>query len=194
MANEAVLAEYKAVRSEIEQLNGQGFATIGSSLGLNLTILVWFFGRAPTTYALPTIGIVLLFFGSLVLVNRIRLAHRLAYFQKYFIETRVPDICWARVYFEYRAEYKKKGIILANIEERLAESGARILFFASALNIAILIYFLFENTNAGAGFNLVVSLCVLLVQGLLSLRMTIYEPIGQIMRDLAKCTQIELND
>jgi hypothetical protein len=60
VANEAALAEYKTIRSEIEQLNGQIFATLSSSLALNLTILGWFFEKAPTSFVLPTIGIALL--------------------------------------------------------------------------------------------------------------------------------------
>jgi len=75
--------------------------------------------------------------GSLVLVNRNRLAHRLALFQRYFLESRVPDLLWARVYFAYRRCYPSKSKVRA-FEERLGESGASVLLIASVLNIAIL--------------------------------------------------------
>ena len=93
---DAILAEYRAVRDEILQLNGQLFAVLGSSLTLNVAILGWLFTRTDPArfFGLPTVGILMLFVGNSILLNRNRLAHRLALFQKYFIETRLPDICW----------------------------------------------------------------------------------------------------
>jgi hypothetical protein len=84
VANDAILAEYRSVRAEIEQLNGQLFAVLTTVLIIDITILGWFFTRDEPAnyYMIPTIGILMLFFGSLVLLNRNRLSHRLALFQK----------------------------------------------------------------------------------------------------------------
>jgi len=134
------------VRAEIEQLNGQIFAVLSTALTVDITILGWFFTRNdPSSYfVIPTIGIILLFFGSVLLLNRNRLAHRLALFQKYFIEPRAPDICWGRVYFKYRIEYEKQdqGIPkISTISERLADSAVYVLLFAAGINLVVLIGF-----------------------------------------------------
>jgi hypothetical protein len=96
--NDAILAEYRSVRAEIEQLNGQLFAVLTAVLIIDITILGWFFTRdKPANYYwIPTIGILMLFFGSLPMFNRNILSHRLALFQKYFIEPRVRDVCWGK--------------------------------------------------------------------------------------------------
>jgi tripartite-type tricarboxylate transporter receptor subunit TctC len=99
MSSDAILAEYKSVRSEIEQLNGQIFLVFGSSLTANLTILGWFFTQQPPKPYILVIGVAVLFFGSLILLIRNRVAHRLALFQRYFIETKIPEIRWSRIYF-----------------------------------------------------------------------------------------------
>lgn len=196
MANEAALAEYKAIRSEIEQLNGQIFATISSSLTLNLAILGFFLEKAPTSYVLPTVGIILLFFGNLILLNRNRGAHRLAYFQKYFIESRIPDICWGRVYFAYRPEYDKRKTILTDLSERLAESGTWLLVFSALINVIVLIYFGYvsKTLGPGEGINFFVACVMLGLQLFCTIVMTNYDPIDQTMRALAERAQIELDN
>lgn len=100
MPNDAALAEHRSVRAEIEQLNGQLFTVLSTALTLDITILGSFFTREdPSKYfVIRTIGIILLFFGSVLLLTRNRLAHRVAFFQKYFIEPRTtgrPARCCA---------------------------------------------------------------------------------------------------
>ena len=194
MLNDAVLAEYKSVRSEIEQLNGQIFVVLSSSLALNVTVLGWLFVKdSPSKpYVLPTIGILLLFFGTIILLNRNRLAHRLALFQKYFIESRISDICWGRIYFEYRAHYIRRGII-TQAAERLAESGTYVLFTAGAINICILIILglwpYFENGSMELDWkqlaNIVVASALLGLQLCVGRVMTNYRAIDLTMRRLA---------
>ena len=79
MRKDAALAEYASVRSEIQQLNGQMFAILSSSIAGNIAILGWFFAKDHRSdfYFLPTVGIFLLFWGNFILLNRNRLAHRL---------------------------------------------------------------------------------------------------------------------
>jgi hypothetical protein len=134
--NDAVLAEYRSVRAEIEQLNGQLFAAWSAALTLDMTILGWFFTRDdPSRYFLiPTVGNILLFLAAIIVLNRNRLAHRLAYFQRYLIEPRVPDICWARVYFRYRDLTQPSKAF----SERLADSAVNLLVFAATINVVIL--------------------------------------------------------
>lgn len=138
---DAILAEYKGVRDEILQLNDQLFTVLGSSLALNVAVLGWLFSKSNPGdfYCLPTIGIVILFVGNSILLNRNRLAHRLSLFQKYFIETRLPDILGARVYSKYRDVYQ--AVWLARWAERLADSGTYVLLSLSGVNLIILIWF-----------------------------------------------------
>jgi len=137
---EAVLAEYGSVRSEIQQVNRQIFAALSSSLALNVAVLGWLVGKDTPSqfYALPTVGMFLLLGGNAILLNQNRVAHRLALFQKYFIEPRLPDLCWGRVYFAYRERYPRSEI-LSNLGERLAESGTFILLLASCVNLLVLV-------------------------------------------------------
>lgn len=136
---EVILAEYASVRSEIQQFNGQVFSVLCSSLALNIAVLGWLIGKSNPLqfYLLPTLGIFLLLMGDVMLLNRNRLAHRLALFQKHFIESRLPDFCWSRVYFEYRNRYPKN--LLVKLSERLADSAAFILLFAGIINLFVLI-------------------------------------------------------
>jgi len=137
---DAILAEYATVRGEIQQLNGQVFSVLCSSLALDIAVLGWLFGKSNPCqfYFLGTVGIILLLMGNLVLLNRNRLAHRLAFFQMYFIEPRLPDLCWGRVWFEYRERYPKA--ILFGLSERLADSATLILLIASILNLLVLAF------------------------------------------------------
>jgi hypothetical protein len=150
-SNESILAEYRSIRSEIEQLNGQIFLVFTGSLTANVTIMGWFFTQEKRNPYILTIGIAILLLGSLLLLNRNRLAHRLAIFQKYFIESRITDICWSRVYFEYR--YRTDPWSTARnpphitrlfrwifwiLGERLADATSWILFWIGAINGAIL--------------------------------------------------------
>ena len=136
---EVILAEYGSVRSEIQQLNGQVFTALSSSLALNIAVLGWLIGKSNPSqfFTLPTVGVFLLLMGNLILLNRNRVAHRLAIFQKYFIESRLPDLCWSRVGFEYRKRYPKT--ILVNLCERLADSATFILLLAGIINLLVLI-------------------------------------------------------
>lgn len=139
-----IVEEYKSVRAEILQLNGQIFGTLSTSLSLNIAILGWFYASSHATdyYGLPTLGILVLFLGNIILLNRNRLSHRLSYFQKYFIETRLPCIVWSRVYLAYRDIYANRGV--AKFSERLADSGTYILISSGIINVLIIVIYYIE--------------------------------------------------
>jgi hypothetical protein len=201
MLIDAVLAEYRSVRNEIEQLNGQVFAVLSSSLALNVAVLGWLFGkeRSSEFFALPTVGILFLLCGTIILLNRNRLAHRLAFFQKYFIESRIPDICWGRVYFEYRECYPTAGFF-TRCAERLAESGAYVLIAAGTVNIGILVILglrpLFGSAPTDIDWvqvvNFAIALLLLSLQICFKRMMTEYRPIDATMQRLAKQSGLTL--
>jgi hypothetical protein len=140
MRIDPVLAEYAAVRREIEQLNKEIFLIMSASLSLDFVALGWLFNSRVEfhfSYVILTIATLSLVTGDFLLLARNRSAHRLALFQKYFIEPRLPEIYWGRVYFEYRSEYKKdKG---GEWGERLALSASNVLLAAILLNVAALL-------------------------------------------------------
>jgi hypothetical protein len=138
--NEAVLKEYSATRDEILQANSQVFAILTSGLGLDIIIVGWIFASKQLFqdfWYLPLFGIVILFLTNLVLLSKSRGAHRLALFQKYFIEERIPDICWARVYFAYRKEYPLG--ISEKVFERIGEGSAFVVLIVQALNLLLMV-------------------------------------------------------
>jgi len=199
---EAVLAEYSAVRAEIEQLNGQIFSVLSGSLALDLSVLGWLFGGPGdprARYFLPTVGILFLMAGNYILLNRNRGAHRLALFQKHFVEPRLPDICWGRVYFEYRTRYSETSKTwakkrLESMAERLANSGSWVLVGASALNIVILAilglapYFASSPAVVDRAqlANFVVASALVASEVFLLPFMTDYKKVEEIMKGLAK--------
>lgn len=195
MLVDALLAEYRTVRDEIEQLNGQAFTVLSSSLALNVAVLGWLFGRERSSefFALPTVGILLLLCGTIILLNRNRLAHRLALFQKYFIESRIPDICWGRVYFEYRESYPTAGFV-TRCAERLAESGVYVLIGAGLVNLCILVILglrpFFESASTDIDWaqvaNFAISLALVVLQICFARLMTNYRAIDVTMCRLAK--------
>ncbi len=133
----AVLAEYAAMRAEVLQLNSQIVAIFTGTLTLDVSVLGWMFVKdAPQSYwVLPTVGIFFLSLGSVVLTNRLRLAHRIGMFQKHFIEPKLPDIQWATVYFRYRELLQQKGDA-STWGERLTESW--FLLGVGGVNLVIL--------------------------------------------------------
>lgn len=140
----AIIAEYSSIRTEILQLNDQAFKSLMGSIALDITVLSWMFSREdPSQYfSMPAIGVFILFAGVLVLLNRNRLAHRLAIFQKIFIEPRIPDICWARVYFQYREEHAKKHSgWFSSWGERIAESGGNTILIIQIVNLLVFLYY-----------------------------------------------------
>jgi hypothetical protein len=195
MLIDAVLAEYRSVRNEIEQLNGQVFTVLSSSLALNVAVLGWMFGkeRSPEFFILPTVGILLLLCGTIILLNRNRLSHRLALFQQYFIESRMPDICWGRVYFEYRELYPKAGFV-TGFTERVAESGANVLIAAGLVNVCILVILglrpFFESAPTDIDWvqvaNFAIALVLVGLQICFARIMTNYRAIDVTMRRLAE--------
>jgi hypothetical protein len=202
MLIDAVFAEYRSVRNEIEQLNGQVFTVLSSSLALNIAVLGWLFGkeRSSEFFALPTIGILLLLCGTIILLNRNRGAHRLAFFQKYFIESRIPDICWGRIYFEYRERYPIAGFV-TGCAERLAESGVYVLIAAGVVNIGILAILglrpFFESASTDIDWvqvaNFAIALVLIGLQICFARVMTNYRPIDVTMRRLAKQSRLTIS-
>jgi hypothetical protein len=140
---DATLEEYRSIRSEILQLNGQAFTAVTLFLGANMTILGWMLSKDdPSDYCfLPVIGVFILFCGCILLCNRDRLAHRLAIFQKYFIENKLPDIYWSRSYFLYRAEFYKNAGFFEKCSERLAISNMFVLCVSQLVNIVVFLIY-----------------------------------------------------
>jgi len=140
----AILSEFSATRNEILQLNGQIFVAFSSALALNATILGWLFSKEiPADHLyLATVGAFVLLLGNMLSLNRNRLAHRLAYFQRFFIEKKLPEIQWARAYFEYRdifKDNKTKHHWFVALSERIAECGTALVVSLQILNIVIVI-------------------------------------------------------
>ena len=53
------------------------------------------------------VGAFVLLLGNILILNKNRLAHRLAYFQKFLIEPYLPGIQWAKAGFAYRKIYQE---------------------------------------------------------------------------------------
>lgn len=148
MEIDAIIAEYSAIRDEILQLNNQIFVAFTSSLGLNATVLGWMFSKNnPVDHIhLIAIGAFVLLLGNALSLNKNRLAHRLAYYQKFFIEERLPDIQWARAYFNYRDVYQKRKNhqehdVLISLPERIAESSTLLIVSVQILNAVVAVIF-----------------------------------------------------
>ena len=192
---EVILAEYSNVRGEIEQLNRQVFSVLTSSITVNIAVMGWLLGKENPSefYLLPTIGILLLFWGNAILLNRNRLAHRLALFQKHFIEPRLPDLCWGRVYSAYRDRYPEKGFI-SNLKERLADSGSLFLIFTSIINLFIIVALGIKPfLNSGSTqidwlqvINVILAIVPIWLQEWLRRIFTDYRVIDNTLRDLSR--------
>jgi hypothetical protein len=174
--NNAIIAEYNNVRAEIRQLNDQIFKVLIGSLGMDVTVIGWMIAKndPETYYPLLTLGVFILFLGCVLLLNRNRLAHRLAIFQSVFIERRISDICWGRVYFQYREEYSKRPrSFLSSCGERIAENGVNILTSAQVVNAGIFIYYALIQPYTAAQIDLFKLLCFISISLLIILTLII---------------------
>jgi len=147
-----ILAEYTEIRKEILQLNNQIFLVLTSIIGINFTIISWIFLRRLEDVSLIplVLGSAILLIGNLIILNSNRLAHRLAYYQKYFIENKLKEIRWAHAYDQYRKffqkDYSKYSIKIATAE-RIAESNTEILAILQVIN-GIIGFFVYCSDNA----------------------------------------------
>jgi hypothetical protein len=140
--NSAIISEYNNIRAEILNLNEQFLKILIGSVGINLTILGWLFSnkdQGENIFSLLTICVFILFFSCMLLVNRDRLAHRLAIFQELFIEKRIPAISWGRVYPQYKDAFGNNWKSL--LVERFAKSGVITLILLQVLYVIIFIYY-----------------------------------------------------
>jgi hypothetical protein len=194
---DAIVAEYANIRAEILQLNGQIFTILTGSLALNVTILGWMFSKDdPSKYLyLPTIGVIVMFVACILLLNRYRLSHRLAIFQKVFIESRIPDICWARVSLQYRDEYSKHDkTCFSSWGERIAESGVYTLSIIQLVNLIIFVVYAILPWFTEASrvidwfkvFNLLIILFLFGIQYQVQKKMTDYNSIQKAMKEIFK--------
>ena len=174
-SKEAALAEYSSISNEILQLNSQIFTVLTSGLGLNILIIGWMFTSDPfNLWYLPLVGIGLLSITNILLLNINRLAHRLAIFQKYFIEDRLPDICWARVGFAYRELYEYKGLQV--LYERIAQNRFLLILLTQFVNLLLVVFFKFEPISIPI---IVIVLLLGVGQWLLMKSMTNYKSIEE---------------
>jgi hypothetical protein len=198
-----ILAEYSSIRDEILQLNSQAFVTITGSLTINFTILGAMFSNVERILSnnnplqelifLPFIGFMVLILGNILLSHKIRIAHRLALFVKYFIEEKNKNIRWSRTYFDFKEKYdKKKGKFVASITERFVEVQALILVIAQLINIVIIIYFLMnfyykKILNLSLHNIILVALIISLIIEFSLLRMlNNYKPYKEIFKELSE--------
>jgi hypothetical protein len=188
MSDNAILSEYKSIRDEINQLNTQIITAFSFVLSGNLIILGWMFSKENSQdyLYLLIISFILLIFGNIIIISRNRLAHRLALFQKYFIETRLTDIYWARVYFDYRETYKKSSMcyFIINIFERLSDVFCWFLNILSLLNLIII--FLYNINCKLQWFVFLVGLSVFIVQLLMNILINRYKKIEDVFKILNK--------
>lgn len=138
----AIIAEYKTIRAEILHLNNQFLKILIWSVGINLTVLGWLFSNKDlleNIFVLLLICVFILFFGCILLINRDRLAHRLAIFQELFIEKRISVIYWARAYTRYKNAFGNRW--QSQLVERFAESGLIVLMSFQLLDLIIFVYY-----------------------------------------------------
>lgn len=150
--NQEILAEYKAIRDEILQLNGQAFTTISVTLTINVALLGFVFSDKVLPGSEPWViffAILFLSAGTILIKHKIRSAHRLAFFQKYFIETQTSELRWADIYFKYREQYDITfGKLSSLFLERFGFAQTAILLLAQVVNICILILFVYDKPFA----------------------------------------------
>ena len=178
---EQILAEYSSVRTEIIQLNGQAFAIVTGSLALNFVILgAMFSSQKPLNdlLFLPLIALLVLAAGTIFLAHKIRAAHRLALFQKHFIENRLPEIKWGQVYFRYRETFDRKyKNPFDRLPERFVNVQNFVLFVAQIIDSIILITF--RETSVHTVF-LILAVAVFLLQFLFLHKINDYEPMKRV--------------
>lgn len=140
---EQLLEEYKSIRSEIQQLNGEAFTIVTGSLAANLALLGVAFSssRSPESLKLvPLLGFFALFIGTVFIAHKIRMAHRLGLFLKIFVQPNLDGIQWPGVYFSYRllfdAQRSRKYELLL---ERFANVQTAVLFGFQILNLVVLV-------------------------------------------------------
>jgi len=187
-----ILAEYNSIRNEILQLNKQSFVAMSSSLAIYVIIMGWIVdkGFKQSFYGLWTLGVLILFIGNIMVLNRNRVAHRLALFQKYFIETRIENLLWSRVYFIYRNKTKGWG---ANYQERLADLMSILLICLSALNLSALmitgiisiLHHRMAQVDGVQLANFLIALILVLLQFWLYKKMTDYDLIEETFKTIS---------
>lgn len=187
MSTDNIREEYIALRAEILQLNSQAFALVSGSLTINFTILG--FGLSKTK--LIEIDPLIPFFGALVLVtaniliaHKVRVAHRLALYQKYFIEPNMPGIRWAKVGYMFREYFKKKQGILSEMTERFHLIQTTVLFVPQMINAAVI--FLCHPPSKYNGIVFSITLLLMFIQMVLLKHIGKYKLMEEVFRELAK--------
>lgn len=192
---DSILEEYRNIRSEILQLNSQAFTAVTLFLGADMTILGWMLSKNPSEYLfLPTVGVLILFGGCILLLVRNRLAHRLGIFQKHFIETRIPHIYWARAYFLYREKFAENTTFFEKYGERLAESNVYVLNTAQLVNMVVFLIYALSPllTSDSVAIDwwkvllFVVMVITLFFQLFVTKKLATYENIEKAMKEAAK--------
>jgi len=137
--NDLKIAEYNAIRNEILQLNSQIYNTFYGTILFVVTVFGWYYkNNLESSIMLYLFLFLILLIGNIVVINRNRLAHRLALVIRYFIEEKNTDLQWSTVYFEYRKLKKERFDF---IYERLAD----IILSIFLLITFILLVFLYFN-------------------------------------------------
>jgi hypothetical protein len=177
---EQLLEEYKSIRSEIQQLNGEAFTIVTGSLTANLALLgVAHAAHPPVRSRSQYLAFFALFIGTVFIAHKIRMAHRLGLFLKIFVQPNLEGIQWPGVYFSYRllfdAQRSSKYELLL---ERFANVQTAVLFGFQILNLVVLV--LWSEAFALATFGL----------ALLVWEVSLVNAIGDYKRIEATLTQV----
>ena len=141
MCKQNIKEEYIALRAEILQLNSQAFTLAGGSLTL-FTILG--FGLSMSKLIeldpfVPFVGIVILIAANILIGHKIRVAHRLAFYQKYFIEPKMPGVRWGEIGFKFRTAFDgKHNKFLVSVTERFVLVQTAIISVPQVINFIAL--------------------------------------------------------
>ena len=170
MCKPNIREEFSTIRDEILQLNSQAFALVGGSLTINFTIIGFGINKHGTKNIdpmLPFIGILLLVASNILIAHKIRMAHRLALFIKYYIEPSLEGIKWADVYFDYRKKFNlEHNWFVRHIAERFVDTQTSVLCIAQFVNVLILL-----NCSGTIGkYLLAISAAILLIFQIILLR------------------------
>jgi hypothetical protein len=178
--------EYVAIRAEILQLNEQAFTLVGASLALNFVILGFGLRRhgvSDLEPIIPFIGVFILLVSNVLLSHKIRMAHRLAYYQKHFIEPVLPGVRWARIGSLFRKNFDSRhNRFVISIAERFVLVQTAVVTAAQIVNIFVMLL----GTKSITWYLLVSITAVLLAVEVVLLRIiNNYQPIDAGFAEIA---------
>ena len=187
MCEQNIKEEYIALRAEILQLNSQAFTLVGGSLTLNFTILGFGLSKSKLIELdpfIPFIGILILVAANILIAHKIRMAHRLAFYQKYFIEPKMPGVRWGEIGFKFRTTFDEKhNKFLASVTERFVLIQTAMISVAQLINLIALFQC---QPSSMRTFILIISAVLLFVQLVLLHYINDNKPVEEVFLEIAK--------